>query len=166
MIRCSSANPQSPTRSSIGSSTTPTASTSRANPSASATSRRRSTAETTSEGARPGGRVQGRLRRRRRQNRRGGRRHAKWRSLPPRPTAFASQPGLAYARIGLASGQPLTLRRRAQQPRHQSRVRQRSGVKPPSNVARTPVKYARIRSNVLNAPSGSSESFSQDIQNA
>ena len=56
--------PRSPTRCSTESCRTPVASVSRADPGASATNRRRSTAATTSEGIRPDGRVHGRLRRR------------------------------------------------------------------------------------------------------
>ena len=48
------------------------------------------------------------LRRRRRQNRLDMRRHADCRSVPPRPTAFASQSRLAYAHAGSTSDQPPT----------------------------------------------------------
>ena len=46
----------------------------------------------------------------RRQNRLAVRRHAECRSVPPRPTAFASQSRLAYAHIESTSGQPPTSR--------------------------------------------------------
>ena len=133
-------NPRSPTRSSIASSTTLTASTSRASPSESATSRRRSTAATTSEGARPGGRVHGRLRRRRRPNRRGARRHAEWRSLPPRPQPLYStnRARLRSHRAGLRPAPNVAKEVETPAPVPGETARQRDP--PPSSVAGFAVK--------------------------
>ena len=133
-------NPRSRTRSSIASSTTLIASTSRASPSESATSRRRSTAATTSEGARPGGRVHGRLRRRPGPNRRGARRHAEWRSLPPRPQPLYSaiRARLRSHRAGLRPAPNVAKEVETPAPVPGETARQRD--RPPSNHAGFAVK--------------------------
>ena len=79
----------------------------------------------------------------------GARRHAMCGACRRAPKAFAGPPRLAYARTGLASGQPLKQRRR------DPTKTERDGTAPDparSNAARTPVKSRQNRGQVHRNP--------------